>query len=108
MRRALARLNAGWKARGIHELQVGFGVNHGDAIVGNLGCEAKMEVSVIGDAVKGGLYGEYPSLEAGKLMEGDLHYNNDFRGTYATLLERWMGLDSRPIVGGSFEQLDFL
>ena len=63
---------------------------------------------VIGDAVKGGLYGEYPSLEAGKLMEGDLHFNNDFRGTYATLLERWMGLDSRPIVGGSFEQLDFL
>jgi uncharacterized protein (DUF1501 family) len=63
---------------------------------------------VIGDAVKGGLYGEYPSLEAGKLMEGDLHYNNDFRGTYATLLERWMHLDSKPIVGGTFEQLDFL
>jgi adenylate cyclase len=33
------------------EMRVGFGVNHGDAIVGNLGCEAKMEVSVIGDAV---------------------------------------------------------
>jgi len=63
---------------------------------------------VIGDAVKGGLYGEYPSLEAGKLMEGDLHFNNDFRGTYATLLERWMSLDSKPIVGGTFEQLDFL
>jgi len=63
---------------------------------------------VIGDAVKGGLYGEYPSLEAGKLMEGDLHFNNDFRGTYATLLERWMGLDAKPIVGGTFEQLDFL
>jgi uncharacterized protein (DUF1501 family) len=63
---------------------------------------------VIGDKVKGGLYGEYPSLEAGKLLEGDLHYNNDFRGTYATLLERWMGMDSKPIVGGTFEQLDFL
>jgi uncharacterized protein (DUF1501 family) len=63
---------------------------------------------VIGDAVKGGLYGEYPSLEAGKLMEGDLHYNNDFRGTYATLLERWLHLDAKPIVGGTFEQLDFL
>jgi uncharacterized protein (DUF1501 family) len=63
---------------------------------------------VIGDAVKGGLYGEYPSLEAGKLLEGDLHYNNDFRGTYATLLERWMGLDAKPIVGGRFEQIDFL
>jgi len=63
---------------------------------------------VIGDAVKGGLYGEYPSLEAGKLLEGDLHFNNDFRGLYATLLERWVGLDAKPIVGGSFEQLDFL
>ena len=63
---------------------------------------------VIGDAVKGGLYGEYPSLEPDKLLEGDLHYNNDFRGTYATLLERWMAIDSRPVIGGSFEQLDFI
>lgn len=51
MRQALARLNAGWRARGVREMHVGFGVNHGEAIVGNLGCEAKMEVSVIGDAV---------------------------------------------------------
>jgi uncharacterized protein (DUF1501 family) len=63
---------------------------------------------VIGEAVKGGLYGEYPSLAPEKLLEGDLHYNNDFRSTYATLLEQWLGLDSRPIVGGSFEQHDFL
>jgi uncharacterized protein (DUF1501 family) len=63
---------------------------------------------VIGDAVKGGLYGEYPSLAPEKLLEGDLHYNNDFRGTYATLVEKWLGLDSKPIVGGSFEQLGFL
>lgn len=63
---------------------------------------------VIGDAVKGGLYAEYPSLEASQLVEGDLKYNNDFRGIYATLLERWMGLDAKSIVGGSFEQLDFL
>ena len=63
---------------------------------------------VIGDTVKGGLYGEYPSLEADKLLEGDLHYNNDFRGMYATLLEKWMGLDSKPITGGSFEQLDLI
>jgi uncharacterized protein (DUF1501 family) len=63
---------------------------------------------VVGDAVKGGLYGEYPSLEAGKLLEGDLHFNNDFRGLYATLLEKWMKMDSKPIVGGTFAQLDFL
>ncbi len=63
---------------------------------------------VVGDKVKGGLYGEYPSLDADKLLEGDIHFNNDFRSTYATLLEKWMGLDSKPIVGGRFELLDFI
>ena len=63
---------------------------------------------VIGDPVKGGLYGEYPSLAADKLLEGDLHFNNDFRGLYSTLLEQWMGLDPQPVVGGNFEQLDFI
>ena len=40
--------------------------------------------------------------------EGDLQWNNDFRGTYATLLEQWMGLDSKAILRDSFEQLDFI
>ena len=62
---------------------------------------------VVGDGVKGGLYGEYPSLAPDQLLDGDLHYNNDYRGLYATLLEEWLGLDSKPIVGGSFEKLDF-
>ena len=63
---------------------------------------------VVGDKVKGALYGEYPSLDADKLLEGDIHFNNDFRSTYATLLEKWMGLDSKPIVWGRFELLDFI
>ena len=63
---------------------------------------------VIGDAVKGGLYGEYPSLEPDKLDEGDLRWNNDFRSTYATLLEKWMGLDAQPVLGGNYEQFDFI
>jgi uncharacterized protein (DUF1501 family) len=63
---------------------------------------------VIGDRVKGGLYGEYPSLEPDKLLEGDLHFNNDFRSTYTTILENWMGLDAQPIVNGSFEKFDFV
>jgi len=63
---------------------------------------------VIGDAIKGGLYGEYPSLAEEKLMDGDLHFNNDFRGLYATLLEDWLDLDSKPIVNGSFEKFDFI
>ena len=63
---------------------------------------------VIGQNVKGGLYGEYPSLDADKLDEGDLQFNNDFRGLYSTILEKWMGLDAKPIVNGEFEQMDFI
>ena len=51
MRETLARLNRRWKERGQLELSIGLGVNHGEAIVGNLGCEAKMEFTMIGDAV---------------------------------------------------------
>ncbi len=51
MRETLARLNRDWKQRGLLQLSIGIGVNHGEAIVGNLGCEAKMEFSMIGDAV---------------------------------------------------------
>ena len=63
---------------------------------------------IIGDQVKGGLYGEYPSLDADKLDDGDLQHNNDFRGVYSTILEKWMGLDAKTIVGGEFEQMAFI
>jgi uncharacterized protein (DUF1501 family) len=59
---------------------------------------------VIGNAVQGGMYGEYPSLKLETQLEGDLHFNNDFRCTYATLLEQWLGLEPAPIVNGQFEQ----
>ena len=63
---------------------------------------------VIGDPVKGGMYGEYPSLEEHALDLGNLQYNNDFRSTYATVLERWLGVDAQPIVNGQFEQFAFV
>jgi uncharacterized protein (DUF1501 family) len=62
----------------------------------------------IGDPVKGGMYSEYPSLKEEDLLEGDLHYNIDYRGVYGTMVENWLGLDPVPVVGGSFEQLDFV
>lgn len=76
----------------------GSGTDHGSGSV----------AFMIGDGVKGGLYGEYPSLEPEKLDSGDLHWNNDFRRTYATILEKWMGLDANPILGGTYEQFDFI
>ena len=63
---------------------------------------------VIGGEVNGGLYGDYPSIESHMQLEGDLHFNNDFRMTYATLLDRWFKIDSEPIVNGQFEHFDFL
>ena len=51
MRNRLAELNARWIPNGMLEIKFGIGINHGEAIVGNLGCEAKMEVTLIGDAV---------------------------------------------------------
>ena len=63
----------------------------------------------IGESVKGGIYGEYPSLEANKQEEGgNLKFNLDFRSVYTGLLEDWMGLDAKPIIGGSFEKTKFL
>ena len=63
---------------------------------------------VIGNKVNGGLYGEYPSLEESKQLEGDLHFNNDFRQSYSTILEQWLGIDPEPIVHGNFNQFDFI
>jgi uncharacterized protein (DUF1501 family) len=74
----------------------GSGTDHGTG-----GCAL-----VVGDRVKGGLFSEYPSLAPDKQQDGDLKFNYDFRGLYSTLLEQWMGLDAKPIVNGSFEQLD--
>jgi uncharacterized protein (DUF1501 family) len=61
---------------------------------------------LIGERVKGGLYAEYPSLEPSRWLNGeDLASTIDFRGIYATVLEKWLGIDAPPIVGGTYEQI---
>ena len=62
----------------------------------------------IGDPVRGGQYGEYPSLKATDLNQGDLVPTLDFRGLYSTVLEDWLRLDPVPIVKGNFEKPKFL
>jgi uncharacterized protein (DUF1501 family) len=76
----------------------GSGTDHGAAGV----------TFVIGDKVKGGHYGEYPSLKAEKLVQGDLNPSMDFRSIYSTILDKWMGMDPVPIVNGTYEQAAFL
>jgi len=74
----------------------GSGSDHGSAGV----------AFMIGGAVNGGMYGEYPSLAEAEQIDGDLRANNDFRSVYTGILEDWMGLDAAPIVNGQFEKFD--
>jgi uncharacterized protein (DUF1501 family) len=76
----------------------GSGTDHG----------AAGPVFVLGEKVQGGHYGEYPSLKAEDLVQGDLNPNMDFRGVYSTILDKWLKLDPKRIVGGTFEQPAFL
>jgi uncharacterized protein (DUF1501 family) len=61
---------------------------------------------VAGPAVKGGPVGDHPKLD--DLDSGDLRYPIDFRRVYATLLDQWLGIDSRAVLGGKFEHLPLL
>jgi uncharacterized protein (DUF1501 family) len=54
----------------------------------------------LGKGVKGGIYGDLPDLE--NLEEGDIKYQQDFRGVYAKVLDNWLGIASRDILGGKF------
>jgi uncharacterized protein (DUF1501 family) len=61
---------------------------------------------VMGSRVKGGLHGEHPSLT--DLNRGDLKHTTDFRSVYATLLDRWLTIDSKRVLGSDFQKLGFL
>jgi uncharacterized protein (DUF1501 family) len=90
-----------WTEFGRRVKENGSGTDHGAGGV----------AFVIGERVKGGMYGTYPSLRPEDLtqqregMFGNLRYSYDFRGLYSTIIERWLGLDAPSIVGGKFEQL---
>jgi uncharacterized protein (DUF1501 family) len=75
---------------------VSLGTDHGAA---NL-------MFVAGNQVKGGHYGQIPSLA--KLDEGDnLLHTTDFRRVYATMISGWLGhRDTRELLNGDFEPFD--
>lgn len=72
------------------------GTDHGEAA----------PVFLVGGNVKGGVYGQHPSLD--DLDKGDLKYGVDFRSVYVTVLERWLGRSSQGIIAGSFQSLPVL
>ena len=77
----------------------GSGTDHGAASV----------AFAVGDKVKGGIYGVYPSMERSDHIEGgNLAPTMDFRQVYATIVEDWFGQDPVPVIGGNFEKIPFL
>ena len=60
----------------------------------------------MGAKLKGGLHGPHPSLT--ELGDGDLRYHTDFRQIYAAILESWLDVSAKPVLGGAFEPVPFL
>mgnify|MGYP006178537927 FL=1 len=75
---------------------VSLGTDHG----------AANAMFVVGNQVKGGHYGELPSLT--KLADGDnLAYTTDFRKVYQTITQGWLGHnDAANLLGGDFGTFD--
>jgi uncharacterized protein (DUF1501 family) len=63
---------------------------------------------VIGNPVQGGkTYGQQPSL-TDLDPAGNMKYQVDFREVYATVLDKWLSVDSRTVLGGQFGNAGFL
>jgi uncharacterized protein (DUF1501 family) len=63
---------------------------------------------VVGDRVKAGLLGKYPSLAPDELFQGDIKFTVDFRTVYASVLENWLKTRSEPILGRRFEPMQLV
>jgi uncharacterized protein (DUF1501 family) len=72
------------------------GTDHGEAA----------PMFLVGGGIKGGLYGEHPSLDV--LDNGDVKYTVDFRSVYATVIEKWFGRQTSGVLAGSFPTLTML
>lgn len=59
---------------------------------------------VLGGGVKGGVYGDTPSLT--DLDSGNLKVQQDFRQVYAAMLQNWLGFDPADVLpGGPYQAL---
>ncbi len=59
---------------------------------------------LIGGKVKAGPIGAHPSLS--DLFMDKLKHHTDFRQVYATLLNEWLGVSSKQVLGGEFKPIE--
>lgn len=62
---------------------------------------------LIGDPVKGGLYGQAPNL-TDLDSTGNLNYTVDFRSVYQEILGAHLGADPKEILGDTFDSVPFI
>ena len=73
------------------------GTDHGSASV----------MFALGSSVKQGFYGDQPSLS--QLVDnGNLAFTTDFRSVYATVIDKWLGIPSAPLLGKQWPDLGFI
>jgi uncharacterized protein (DUF1501 family) len=73
------------------------GTDHGTA----------MPVFITGGTVRGGVYGDHPSL-TDLDRGGNLKFATDFRSVYATVIQRWLGRDPADILDGRYPPIAFV
>ena len=59
---------------------------------------------LVGGKVKGGVIGKHPSLT--DIPMSNLLHHTDFRQVYASILDKWLGVASKDVLGGEFKQVD--
>ncbi len=59
---------------------------------------------LVGGKVKAGAVGEHPSLT--KLEMGNLKHHTDFRQVYAAILDKWLGVASKDVLGEEFKHVN--
>ena len=74
----LRKLNEGWASQGRPSLQIGIGLNYGEAFAGNIGSERRLEYTVIGDTVN------TASRLCGKAAAAEILISDDMRRALAT------------------------
>lgn len=61
---------------------------------------------VSGGLKEKGLLNPLPDLN--NLKDGDLQYQVDFKQVYATVLNKWLNVDDKAILGNTFDYLNFI
>src|SRR5262249_2642548 len=67
-------------------------------------CGSAAPMLLVGGKVKAGIVGKHPSLT--ELEAGNLKHHTDFRQVYAAILDRWLGVSSKEVLGQAFQPVE--